>query len=102
MAIENYKLCNYRTVRLVTGKAATPESWWSTIYAAHFMLEAQKAGYTVNEKFLTKLFDYLNARLRTKVEFKYFSDGSKIEVVKKKVPYSLYVLALATEQERLS
>lgn len=74
------------------------ESWWGTIYAAHFLIEAQKAGYYVNQNTLTKMFGYLNARLKTKeLEFMYYSDGTKKEVIKEEVPYSLYVLALADE-----
>ncbi|MFN8237044.1 MAG: MG2 domain-containing protein [Chitinophagales bacterium] len=74
------------------------ESWWATIYAAHFMQEAQKAGYSVNQSNLSKMYGYLNARLKTKeLEFMYYSDGSKKEVVKTEIPYSLYVLALADE-----
>lgn len=96
MAIEKLQSMQLSNGALSYWSGGGSESWWSTIYAAHFMLEAQKAGYTVNEKFLNKIFDYLNARLRTKeLEFKYFSDGNKIEVVKEEVPYSLYVLALA-------
>ena len=74
------------------------ESWWGTIYAAHFLLEAQKAGYYVNEKTLNKMYGYMNSRLKTKeLEFMYYADGSKKEVIKSEVPYSLYVLALADE-----
>ncbi|MFN8259825.1 MAG: MG2 domain-containing protein [Chitinophagales bacterium] len=74
------------------------ESWWGTIYAAHFLLEAQKAGYYVNDKTLNKMYGYMNSRLKTKeLEFMYYADGSKKEVIKSEVPYSLYVLALADE-----
>lgn len=74
------------------------ESWWGTIYAAHFLLEAQKAGYYVNEKTLNKMYGYMNSRLKTKeLEFMYYADGTKKEVIKSEVPYSLYVLALADE-----
>ena len=76
------------------------ESWWSTIYATHFLLEAQKAGFIVNEKSLHKMFDYLNARLKTKeVEALYYQDGTQKEVIKAEVPYSLYVLSLADESK---
>jgi hypothetical protein len=72
------------------------ESWWSTIYAAHFLQEAQKAGYSVNEKIANKMYDYLRARLRNKeLEVIFYSDGTKKEVVKEEVPYSMYVLAMA-------
>jgi hypothetical protein len=74
------------------------ESWWGTIYAAHFLIEAQKAGYNVNQNALSKMYSYMSSRLKTKeLEFMYFSDGSKKEVIKSEVPYSLYVLALADE-----
>jgi uncharacterized protein YfaS (alpha-2-macroglobulin family) len=74
------------------------ESWWATIYAAHFLQEAEKAGYSVNQGILSKMYGYLNARLKTKeLEFMYYPDGSKKEVVKTEIPYSLYVLALADE-----
>lgn len=74
------------------------ESWWGTIYAAHFLLEAQKAGYYVNDKTLNKMYSYMNSRLKTKeLEFMYYADGSKKEVIKSEVPYSLYVLALVDE-----
>jgi uncharacterized protein YfaS (alpha-2-macroglobulin family) len=74
------------------------ESWWGTIYSAHFLIEAQKAGYSVNQNMLSKMFGYMNARLKTKeLEFLYFTNGTKKEVIKTEVPYSLYVLALADE-----
>jgi len=74
------------------------ESWWGTIYAAHFLIEAQKAGYNVNQNTLSKMFGYMSSRLKTKeLEFMYYADGSKKEVIKSEVPYSLYVLALADE-----
>ena len=74
------------------------ETWWGTAYAAHFLFEAQKAGYTVNEKITTKMYNYLIARLKNKeLEFINYADGSKKEIVKEEVPYSLYVLALADE-----
>ncbi|HRH57748.1 MAG TPA: MG2 domain-containing protein, partial [Chitinophagales bacterium] len=74
------------------------ESWWGTIYGAHFLIEAQKAGYYVNEKTLNKMYGYMNSRLKTKeLEWMYYADGSKKEVIKSEVPYSLYVLALADE-----
>lgn len=74
------------------------ESWWGTIYATHFLIEAQKAGYNVNQTILNKIYGYLTNRLKTKeLELIYYADGVKKEVVKEEVPYSLYVLALADE-----
>jgi len=74
------------------------DTWWGTVYAGHFLLEAQKAGYNVNPKVLNKLFDYLQNRMKIKeVEWMYYADGRKREVIKAEVPYSLYVLAMADE-----
>lgn len=74
------------------------ESWWCSVYAAHFLYEAQRAGYSVNQNILNKLYNYLNAHLKTKeLELVRFADGTTREQVKQEVPYSLYVLALADE-----
>ena len=35
------------------------ESWWGSVYAAHFLYEAQKAGFEVDKGFYNKLLDYL-------------------------------------------
>jgi len=35
------------------------ESWWGSAYAAHFLLEAKKAGFEVNQSILDKLYAYL-------------------------------------------
>lgn len=74
------------------------ESWWATIYGTHFLLEAQKAGYTVQEKGLSRMLSYLNSKLKTReLDLLHYADGTKKEVVKTEIPYSLYVLALADE-----
>ncbi|MEM7548512.1 MAG: MG2 domain-containing protein [Bacteroidota bacterium] len=72
------------------------ESWWGSVYAAHFLVEAQKAGYEVNQSFLNKLLDYLKNRLNDKSKIDYYYNGNlKKKIVPRAVPYSLYVLALA-------
>src|SRR5207245_176696 len=40
------------------------EDWWSTVYAAHFLLEARKAGFDVDNSLLETMLGYLTNRLR--------------------------------------
>ena len=39
------------------------ENWWSTAYALHFLTEADKAGYDVNNNTVNKIFEYLKQKL---------------------------------------
>lgn len=74
-------------------------SWWGSIYAAHFLLEAKKNGFKVNDGALKKLMNYISAKAREKSTFDYvYYEGSRRSVKKiasKEVAYTLYVLALA-------
>lgn len=72
------------------------ENWWATVYAAHFLLEAQKAGYDVDKSLIETILSYLNGRLRNKTLVGYRYNGNQQKkIVPKEVAYSLYVLALA-------
>jgi len=72
------------------------ESWWGTIYAAHFLFEAKKAGYPVNSKTLDKIEGYLVQMLKAKkTTVLYYNLNEKKEIASKEVAYSLFVLALA-------
>jgi uncharacterized protein YfaS (alpha-2-macroglobulin family) len=72
------------------------ENWWSTVYAAHFLLEAQKSGYDVDKGLIETILTYLNGRLRNKTLVFYVYNGNQEKkIVPKEVAYSLYVLALA-------
>ncbi|WP_460623149.1 alpha-2-macroglobulin family protein, partial [Hymenobacter tenuis] len=76
------------------------DNWWATTYAAHFLLEAQQAGFDVNKNVLDRLLRYLQARVRKRETDTYniIQTGGVIQPVtlaKKEVAYSLYVLALA-------
>ncbi len=78
----------------------TEESWWGSAYAAHFMFEARRAGYDVQEQQLDKVLAYLSkkVRQRTHESYRYYTDNNTM--ITKKIPskeifYSLYVLALA-------
>ncbi|MBL0152969.1 MAG: hypothetical protein IPP93_05600 [Chitinophagaceae bacterium] len=72
------------------------EDWWATVYAAHFLLEARKAGFDVDNSFLGTMLNYINNRLRTKETILYYynRDQNK-KIAPKEVAYGLYVLALA-------
>ncbi|WBA41852.1 alpha-2-macroglobulin family protein [Hymenobacter canadensis] len=76
------------------------DNWWATAYAAHFLLEAQQAGFDVNKNVLDRVLRYLQARVRKRETETYniIQTGGVIQpttLAKKEIAYSLYVLALA-------
>lgn len=78
------------------------ESWWGTIYASHFLQEAKKAGYEVNQNFLDKIHSYLIKKLKNhETENYWYCENENCKSYQKKLIaakdnfYSLYVLALA-------
>jgi hypothetical protein len=72
------------------------ECWWATVYAAHFLIEAKKAGFEVDEDLQDKLYSYLNAKLRNKETINYYYNRNQNrKIAPREVAYSLYVLALA-------
>jgi alpha-2-macroglobulin len=72
------------------------EHWWASVYAAHFLLEAKKAGFEVDDKLLQPIFTYLINRLRNKETINYYyNQDQRKKIAPKEVSYSLYVLALA-------
>ena len=72
------------------------ENWWATVYAAHFLQEAQKAGFDVDKSLLDNIYSYLIMRLKNR-EFVtyYYNRNMKRQIAPKEAAYSLYVLALA-------
>ena len=72
------------------------EQWWTSIYAAHFLIEARKAGFEVDRSLLETLLNYINQRLsvRNTITY-YYNDNQQKKIAPKEVAYSLYVLALA-------
>lgn len=71
------------------------ESWWGSVYAAHFLVEAQKQGYQVDKTMLDKLFEYLKNKLKHKQTINYWYNGNmKKKIAPREVAYSLYVMAL--------
>lgn len=73
------------------------ENWWTTIYAAHFLVEAKKAGFDVEDGLLNTMLNYINNKLRTRRTITYHYNRSlNKKIAPKEVAYSLYVLALAS------
>ena len=76
------------------------ENWWVTAYAAHFLVEAKKAGFSVDENFMNATLGYLKNRLKSKETVNYYySRNLTKRIAPKEVAYSLYVLALANETD---
>ncbi len=72
------------------------EHWWTSIYGAHFLLEAKKAGFEVDRSLLETLLSYINQRLGAKVTVNYYFNTNQYKkIAPKEMAYSLYVLALA-------
>lgn len=72
------------------------ENWWTTIYAAHFLLEAKKAGFDVDNSLLETMLGYINNRLKNRELITYYYNRDKNrKIAPKEVAYGLYVLALA-------
>lgn len=81
-------------VTLWDGEGA--ENWWTSVYAAHFLLEARKAGFEVDKNTLDPLLNFINARLRSRTTITYYyNQKEQKKIAPKEVAYSLYVLALA-------
>ncbi|MBS1601416.1 MAG: alpha-2-macroglobulin family protein, partial [Bacteroidetes bacterium] len=72
------------------------ENWWATIYSAHFLIEAQKAGFDVDKGLIGTMLGYINGRLKNRetVTYYYNRDQNR-KIVPKETIYGLYVLALA-------
>jgi uncharacterized protein YfaS (alpha-2-macroglobulin family) len=74
--------------------------WWTTTYAAHFLLEARKAGFDVDNSLLETMLGYLANRLKTKETINYYYNrDQQRKIAPKEVPYSLYVLSLANRTQ---
>lgn len=78
-------------------------SWWGSVYAAHFLIEARTARYSINDKVLQRLLRYVAKQAKKRETFDYAhrrGTGRTIELkARKEILYSLYVLALAGKQD---
>ncbi|GAA4026981.1 alpha-2-macroglobulin family protein [Hymenobacter glaciei] len=80
------------------------DNWWATAYAAHFLQEAQQAGFAVNKSVLDKTLKYLAFRLKKRETepYQYFDVNNLARqriIASREIAYSLYVLALAGRQD---
>jgi uncharacterized protein YfaS (alpha-2-macroglobulin family) len=77
---------------------------WTTVYATHFLFEAQRAGYAVMEGTLKRALDAVGRIARDKKTEDYYSyEANRITVRRiaaKSSVYALYTLALAGRSER--
>lgn len=97
-AIKKIKLRQLYNGAVTLWEGEGTEHWWSSIYAAHFLLEAQKAGFEVERGLLDGLLAYINAKLKRKETILYYyNQKEQKKIAPKEVAYSLYVLALAGE-----
>jgi alpha-2-macroglobulin len=72
------------------------ENWWATIYAAHFLLEARKAGFDVDPSLLSTMLGYINNRMKNRETVMYWYNRTfNRRIAPEEVTYGLYVLALA-------
>ncbi|MEO9966240.1 MAG: MG2 domain-containing protein [Reichenbachiella sp.] len=76
------------------------ESWWGSVYAAHFLHEAQKAGFEVDQSMMDKLLNYLVTKLKTRETTYYYFNNTQRTIASKEIAYSLYVLAMAGKPQR--
>jgi len=88
-------------------------NWWASVYATHFLLEAQKAGYSIDKKVLEKSLSYIAKRSAENSTYNYVSytsntssgdySGKTIKkIANKEIIYGLYVLALANQADYAS
>ena len=76
------------------------ENWWATIYAAHFLLEARKAGFDVDKSLLSTMLGYINNRLKNRETIMYWYNRTfNRRIAPEEVTYGLYVLALAGQPD---
>ncbi len=96
-AIRKIKLRQLYNGAVTLWEGEGKEHWWSSAYAAHFLLEAEKAGFEVDKNVLNGLLNYINNKLRNKqtISYYYNRDQNK-KIAPKEVAYSLYVLSVAS------
>lgn len=99
-ALRKIKLCQTYNGGLTMWSGGGEENWWATTYAAHFMLEAKKAGFEIDEKCLDKMMGYIKMKLKNKETISYYYNRTlNKKIAPQEVAYSLYVLALAGKSE---
>ncbi|MCS7077922.1 MAG: MG2 domain-containing protein [Bacteroidia bacterium] len=92
-------------------QGGSERNWWGTVYATHFLLEAQKAGYSVDKKVLQNALSYIAQRSAKNSTYEYATYTSNTsaanqtsqrvikKIAHKEIIYGLYVLALANQPD---
>src|SRR5205823_969929 len=57
------------------------ESWWSTIYAMHFLYEAKRAGFEVDNSLLETISGYAINKLKSRQQVPYFYNGERQKMI---------------------
>lgn len=98
-ALDRIKLMQLYNGGLTYWPGGGSECWWGSVYAAHFAIEARKAGFEVDDAFLNPLLKYLKKNLEKKELITYFFNANeRKQIAPQEAIYSLYVLALAGEK----
>jgi len=76
------------------------ENWWCSVYGLHFLIEAKKSGYEVDNTVVDNLIQFIEVQANGKKnEVYYYYDDNNIMhqkmVYPEEMAYSLYVLSLA-------
>lgn len=76
------------------------ESFWGSVYATHFLIEARRAGYDVDDNVLSKALEFVKKKANEKkvIDY-YYTYNSKRSIYPRGNLYSLYVLALAGDPQ---
>jgi alpha-2-macroglobulin len=79
------------------------ESWWGTVYAAHFLTEAKKAGFEVSNSMLDKMYGYMQQKVKEKISYDYYYYENETyrtrQIPAKEIFYSLYILSTVGRQD---
>ncbi|HEX5652735.1 MAG TPA: alpha-2-macroglobulin family protein, partial [Chitinophagaceae bacterium] len=98
-AIRKIKMRQLYTGAVTLWDGGGEEDWWATIYSAHFLLEARKAGFDVDNSLLETMLGYINQRLKNRELINYYYNrDQQRKIAPKEVAYGLYVLALANRK----
>lgn len=80
------------------------DNWWGTAYATHFLIEAKKAGFEVEQKVIQNAVRYLKGKVKEKGQYSwhYYDANNALKnrvIAAQEIFYSLYVLSLVNEQD---
>jgi len=69
--------------------------WWASIFGLHFLTEAKKAGYEVQDNMTKGMEDFLNRKIRNTDKISYYIGNNQYrEYYPREIPYTLFVMAL--------